>query len=154
MPSAICTRRAIIPALANVMICLLLQRRAPTKLSELVDTFPATQRNTHAAASMRLGRFLRPVGAPVVIELEVRLRDQRDVEVEREVPVRRLREREDRAPVVHVALQADDVIRELVELEVVARGPLHRPAWRDVEREIAAERALSGTHVLRGAAGE
>src|SRR5687768_392015 len=53
------------------------------------------------------------VAAPIVIELQVRLRLEGDEEAEREVPVRSLIECEGRAPVVHVALQRHDVAGEL-----------------------------------------
>src|SRR5690348_4397313 len=84
-------------------------------------------RPDRALSALRDGAFLRSICGPVVIELEIRLRLESDVEAERKISVRRPREVEDRAPVVHVALQPDVLVGELVQLEVVARRPLQRP---------------------------
>ena len=91
------------------------------------------------AASCRL-EALVPVRRLVIVELQFRLRLQRDEEVEGEAAVRRLREREDGAPVVEVTLQRDDLARELVLHEVVLRLPRRRPVLGQVEAQVAAER--------------
>src|SRR5688500_14768059 len=80
------------------------------------------------------------VAAPVVIELQVRLGLERDEEAEGEVPVRRLVEGEGRPPVGHVALQRDDVARELGGLDVVDRRPRHGPQRGELERHGAVHR--------------
>src|SRR5688572_386418 len=52
------------------------------------------------------------IALAVVIELQVGLRLEGDEEAEREVPVRRLQDREGRLPVMHVAEQVHHVARE------------------------------------------
>src|SRR5262245_12541771 len=97
--------------------------------------WPAEMPTTGNTARLRRLRRRRGAAdvAAVVVELEVGLGAQRDEEVEREVAVRRLREGEDRVPVVQLALQRYDVAREIVRHEVVARRPLRRPLRGDVE---------------------
>src|SRR5690349_22586668 len=73
------------------------------------------------------------VASPVVIELQIRLRAQRDEEVEREVAVRRLGEREDRVPVVQLPTQRHGVHSKLVSHEIIVGRPLHRPLRRYAE---------------------
>src|SRR5688572_8303558 len=65
-------------------------------------------------------------GGAAVVELEVRLRLQRDEKVEGEVAVGRMREGEDGSPVVQITLQRDGVHGELALLKVVARVPRRR----------------------------
>src|SRR5437899_12410840 len=59
----------------------------------------------------------------LVVELDVRLVQQRDGEVEREVAVWALEEREARVPAMQVAVQGDHVLAELAGVEVVRRRP-------------------------------
>src|SRR5688572_6217598 len=63
----------------------------------------------------------------VVVELDIRKVEERDVEVEPEVPVGVLPEGERRAPLVEVTLQAHLLRLEPVGGEVVERPPLHAP---------------------------
>src|SRR5512138_830678 len=93
------------------------------------------------------------VASPVVVELQIRLRTQRDEEVEGEVAVRRLREGEDGIPVVHLAAERHGVHAELLADEVVIRRPLHRPFRRYAEARGTLNVPRGGAHVLRAAAG-
>src|SRR5688500_10872051 len=77
-----------------------------------------------------------PVRRLVVVELDVRLGVQRNEEVECKVSVGATREREDRPPVVQLALQRDGLAGELPRVEVVGRAPLRRPLRRDVEAHL------------------
>src|ERR1700734_3248385 len=73
----------------------------------------------------------RPVGGVVrlfvVVELEGRLRLEGDEEGEGEAARRGLGEGQDQVPVVQVALQRDDLAREVVRAKVVGRLPLRGP---------------------------
>ena len=64
---------------------------------------------------IRRGRAPSAQLVAAIVELEVGLRLERDEEAEREVAVRRLGERERGPPVVQVALQADERVRQLQE---------------------------------------
>src|SRR2546425_1127146 len=68
---------------------------APTRLS------PAEDRGARCSSHQAL---------LLVVELDVRLVQQRDREVEREVAVRALEEREARVPAMQVAVQGDHVL--------------------------------------------
>src|SRR6266571_7517044 len=75
-----------------------------------------------------------PEGLLVVVELDVRLVEQRNVEVEREVAVGALHEREGGVPAMQVARQLDVMLGELPRREIVARVPRQRPVGRRAER--------------------
>ena len=84
--------------------------------------------------ALRLRRTARKaIAGSIVIKLDVRLRLERDVEREREIAVRSLREAEDRAPVVQLALERNRLRPELVALHVVVRRPRGRPLFGEIE---------------------
>src|SRR5438105_1853029 len=100
--------------------------RATATTSAIVSDCPSIRRgedmggmsvpgrgNSRSVGLLLLRHAPAPEAPPIVVELELRLRLERDEEVESEVSVRRLGEREDRVPVVQLALQRDDVTREL-----------------------------------------
>src|SRR3989475_329948 len=76
----------------------------------------------------------------LVVELDVRLVQQRDGEVEREVAVWALEEREARVPAMQVAVQGDHVLAELAGVEVVRRRPPRGPVRGRAERQVEAHR--------------
>src|SRR5688572_1757370 len=88
-----------------------------------------------------------------VVELQVRLRLERDEEVEGEAAVGRLREGEDGAPVVQIALERHDLAREAAALEIVVRLPRGRPLLGDLEAQAAAQRGR-GWRAIERRAGE
>ena len=73
-----------------------------------------------------------PVRRLVVVELDVRLRVERDEKVEREISVRAASEGKDRAPVVELPLQRYGMIRELVRLEIEAPEGEPFVLWAEV----------------------
>ena len=70
---------------------------------------------------------LVPVSCLVVVELDVRIRVQRDEEIEREIAVGATGECKDRAPIVQLSLESYLLRRELVRVEIVVRAPRSRP---------------------------
>src|SRR5689334_22940719 len=114
-------------------------------------TYEATPITYHPAPITSEKRGAVPQRRAVVVELDVRLGLERDGEVERERAIRRLREAEVRAPVVNVALQRDDVTRELVALEIVRGAPPCRPLRRETEVQVAVHRGRRRNVVLRSA---
>src|SRR5205823_5949475 len=79
----------------------------------------------------------------LVVEADVRLVEQRHVEIEPEVAVGGLQEGEARVPAVQVALQPDRVLAELARVHVVLRAPRRRPLWRGTEGEVDLQRLLA-----------
>jgi len=75
----------------------------------------------------------RLVGLLVVVELQGRLRLERDEEGKGKAARRGLCKGEDGTPIVQVALQRHDVTGEVVRPKIVRRLPLRSPFWRDVE---------------------
>src|SRR3989442_13673413 len=88
---------------------------APTRLSPAEDR--GARRSSHQALLL-------------VVELDVRLVQQQDREVEREVAVRALEEREARVPAMQVAVQGDHVLAELARRSEESRvGKECRSRW-------------------------
>src|SRR5687768_18455094 len=112
---------------------------------------PAT--NSSAECSAADSRVPTRVVARIPVELDVGLRLQRDVEVEREVAVRRAHERKRRVPVVHLTRQREDLAGKLLSLEVVRSRPLRTPFLGDVKREVRLRIGLRWRDEIRAAAG-
>src|SRR3954452_20043723 len=93
--------------------------------------------NSRASRLPEAAEPLVAVRRLVIVELQVRLGLQRDHEIEGEAPVGRLREGEDGAPVVQVALQRHDLAGKAVVHEVVVLLPGCRPVLRHAEAEAA-----------------
>src|SRR2546426_6560304 len=94
----------------------------------------------------------------VVVEIDVRLVEERDVEVEGEVAVGALGEREARMPAVQIPLQPHVVLAKLASVEVVDRVPGQGPVRRGTEPRgegelLAAPVALPEEGCGQGAAG-
>src|SRR3989442_6969095 len=94
----------------------------------------------------------------VVVELDVRLVEERDVEVEGKVAVGALGEREARMPAVQIPLQPHVVLAKLASVEVVDRVPGQGPVRRGTEPRgegelLAAPVALPEEGCGQGAAG-
>src|SRR5690348_2564349 len=84
-----------------------------------------------ARTTTRLWRL--PEGLLVVVELDVLLVAQLDGEVESEVPVGTLHEREARPPAAEITLELDVLLAELARVKVVGRGPVQVPVRRGAE---------------------
>src|SRR6266404_4480149 len=96
---------------------------------------------------------LVPVTCLVVVELDVRIRVQRDEEIEREIAVGATGECKDRAPIVEFTLECHRLTAELVRGEIVIRPPLRRPLGRKVEAHLRVDvlpRRLSDEWSTRG----
>src|SRR5579859_1997185 len=88
----------------------------------------------------------RAIRLLIVVELDVRLVDQGDVETEGEIAVGTLGEREPGVPATQIAVQTDEVLRELLGFEIVrrvpARGPVRRGAERHLQVHLGAARQI------------